>query len=135
MEASLKLGRYLAEHRHTPFELGIMDCCLFATRWIDYSQDKNTTDKYSGTYTTTEELQDAFKNAKVKQYLVDNGYQQVDCKKTEALNGDILLVDELDHGSAWLVLNNKIHTMTPRGLIRVTIGRLQQPYTIWRFIK
>ena len=128
MEARHKLAQYLALHRHTKFQLGVMDCCLFATRWIDTLQNKNTTDWFVNGYRTQEDLETAFEKAQVKKYLRLNDYQQV----TEISDTDIVLVDEMDHSSAWLALNKKIYTMTPRGLLRISPGLLKQKYTVWR---
>lgn len=130
METSrLKLARYLAEHRHSKFKLGVLDCCLFATRWIDVLQNKNTTAAFCGKYVTDEDLETAWEQANVIYYLRKNGYQPVDDIK----DTDIVLVEEMDHSSAWLALNNRIYTMTPRGLLRISPGLLKQKYTVWRY--
>ena len=130
MEARVKLANYLALHRHSKFQLGVMDCCLFATRWIDTLQNKNTTEYFVNGYSTQEDLETAFERAQVKKYLRLNGYQETNIIQ----DTDIVLVDEMDHSSAWLAFNNKIYTMTPRGLIRISPGLLKQKYTIWRHI-
>lgn len=123
------LGEFLSIHRHTKYELGAWDCCLIATRWIDYWTGANTTAQFLNRYSTEAEMAQYFKTVDIEGYLVDAGYKPV-MRGIES--GDIVLNIEPDHASAWIALNKCVYTMTPRGMIKLSPNKLNID-SVWRY--
>lgn len=123
-----ELGEFLSIHRHTKYELGVWDCALIGTRWIDYWTGANTTAQFLNRYSTEAEMAEYFKTVDIEAYLVDVGYLPT---SNSIESGDIILNIEPDHVSAWLALNNCVYTMTPRGMIRIPPSKLKID-SVWR---
>ena len=134
METSLKLGKYIAEYRHKPFEWGQADCNTFIADWVDRTTNPGVAKEVIGQYSTVKEMLRFAKVKKIKKELAKAGYAQV---TGDAQTGDILLQkDKTGFYHSAIVMHGYCYTMNEElGLVKVDLNKQMQVIDeIWRVV-
>lgn len=132
MADEMKLGLWLAEKRHLPWQRGINDCCTLVMEWHDHLHGTDTLSEIKGKYW---DLKTAIKWAKkipLQEWFPKHGYKQIfDALET----GDIVMVQHYKYfcsgyiicmGQAWGIQDDS------KGLSRHALETMHE-HTIWRY--
>jgi hypothetical protein len=120
----LKLGLYLAELRHKPYQYGELDCNLFFIDWVDKVTNSNWAADIRGKYSDARSAYRFAKNyTSAPDLLALSGYTQV---SGQHRSGDILLHQEQHHWTGWIVLMGVAYTVLPEsGVVQTKIDRIE----------
>jgi hypothetical protein len=121
----LKLGLYLADLRHKPYQYGELDCNLFIVDWVDKITNSNWAADIRGKYSDAKSAYRFAKNyTPAPEWLALAGYTQV---SGQYRSGDIISHQEPHHWSGWLVLMGIAYTMLPEsGVVQVKIDKIDR---------
>jgi len=132
MEETLKLARFLATQKHTPFEIGVSDCNIFTAQWVDTVKNTKITEDIQHKYGTLKEMLRFAKVKKIRKELEKAGYSVVEDQPT---TGDILIrKDKTGFYHSAIVLHGFAYTMDKdKDLCKAHIHDVMLPGTqVWR---
>ena len=130
LKTKFKLGLWLAQKRHRPFEWGRNDCNTLVLEMHDFLYDTNT---LAHVYEQYRNRSGAIRFAKrftsAPDQLQSLGYKQ----GIRPTTGDVLLQDSKLYYTAWIVFGNSAYSISEESntLVEVKLEALDK-YTIWR---
>lgn len=131
---NIQLGKFIATHRHTPFEYGQNDCNVFISKWVDTVKDTDITNTIVGNYNNVRGMLRFSKVKKIKKELEKAGYSQV---KDSPTTGDILIrKDPAGFYHSAIVMHGFAYTMDKdKDLCKAHLHDIMLPGTeIWRTV-
>jgi hypothetical protein len=120
----LKLGLYLAELRHKPYQYGEMDCNLFIVDWVDKITNSNWAADIRGKYSDAKgACRFAQSYTPAPEWLALAGYTQV---SGQHRSGDVLTQKQGDYFTGWIVLMGLAYSVMPEsGVVQTKIDRVE----------